>query len=120
MVAALNSTDSLSLARSLAADLQQLHDLQRTDPQGAALLWESLANHVRASQPLLLQRPPRPLAAVKTELAHGAFVAMTREGVGLVLLVREASGRDAAVTMTVPQAEAHCRDVMAIVAGGAL
>jgi hypothetical protein len=120
MTAALASAapESLALARSIARDLERLKDLQRVDPAGAQLLWQSLADHVRSAQPMLLVQPPRPLAAVKTPVGDG-FVGLVRDGARMTMIITEASGRDAAVRMTLVQAESHVKDVLAVIAGGA-
>lgn len=114
-VLAAATSESLSLARSLAADLERLKDLQRTDPAGAQLLWQSLADHVRSAQPMLLVQPPRPLSAVKTPVGDG-YVGLVRDGERVTMIITEASGRDAALRMTVVQAHEHVKDVLAVIA----
>ena len=116
MVALPNNNDTLSIARALAAVLERLKDLAKTDPTGATGLWDGLAAHVRSASPQSMLKEQPPLTSVKTPIAPDGWYGITTVGGNLVLVVNEGR-RDAALTLTPVQVEALVRDVMAVKAG---
>jgi len=97
MVALPNNNDTLSIARALAAVLERLKDLAKTDPTGATGLWDGLAAHVRSASPQSMLKEQPPLTKVRVNFGeHGGFVGTTLVGGKVVLFIHESTGHDAA------------------------
>jgi len=97
MVALPNNNDTLSIARALAAVLERLKDLAKTDPTGATGLWDGLAAHVRSASPQSMLKEQPPLTKVRVNFGErGGFVGTTLVGGRVVLFIHESTGRDAA------------------------
>lgn len=119
MVAAIRSSRFDAIARTLAGAFDAVKDHAKMSPIEADLLMEAAAAHVRSAAPLTLLQPPAPLSGVRVPIGAG-FYGVTALNASLVLVVGEPSGRDAALTLTDPQAEGLVRDLLAVRACAAL
>lgn len=98
---------STDLARRFASDFEAVKELQKSQPAEVAVLYESIAAHLRSAAPMSLLGVAalEPLTEAKVPLGDGAVVELTSTDRGVLMYVADASGHDVAVPVHAQQAE---------------
>lgn len=95
--ASLHTPQFQALARTFAAAFDAL---SRLSPAEAALLWHTIASHIRSAEPMALAAAqPVAMAAVKVPIGDGWYELRAEDGT-IQLYVMDASGHDVSIPLT--------------------